>query len=545
MTDLDLIKQKIDLIDFIGQYLELKKAGANYKALCPFHSEKTPSFMVSAEKQIWRCFGCNIGGDAITFLMKYENLEFYDALKILAQKTGVALKTKSGESSLAQKPDGKIKLYKINELASRAFHQILLKHSSAKIARDYLKKRGLTDQTIQNFQLGFAPKNRAWLTKLLIQRGFTDSEIATAGAPQKFFNRIIFPITDILGNTVGFTGRALTNKMMPKYLNTQETAIFYKSKILYGYHEARQAIKEKKVAILVEGQMDVIMSHQAGVKNIIASSGTALTTEHLKILSRIAPNIILAFDADQAGKKASRQVLALSQNFDFNIKLIRYPKGVKDPGELSKNPENWRKILKNSRYFVEWLLETNLEKIKGDPTIAQKKEIFRQILPELKIIQNPIEKNHWIHFLSIKLQIPEETIALALEKLAAQPLRRAQSQIKTPSETTTKSASSIDLLTGIFLKIPRLAKKYPALYNKLIQGYNKEGLAQLEFLVEKNYEGFADDDLEKEAESLISRLKIKKQEKIKSDFANQIAAAENQGDRKLVKNLLKKLQKKL
>ncbi|PIV25083.1 DNA primase, partial [Candidatus Berkelbacteria bacterium CG03_land_8_20_14_0_80_40_36] len=270
MSDIDLVKQKIDIVDFIGQYLELKKAGSNHKALCPFHDENTSSFMVSAEKQIFKCFGCGEGGNVFNFLMKYENLGFGEALKILAQRAGVTLTPRSGSRSTPEPIDHKTKLYKINSLASSAFHKILTSHPSAQNARDYLKKRGVTQNSIDKFFLGYAPLRNDWLEKFLRSRAFSNTEISQAGAPNRFINRLMFPLSDMMGNVVGFTGRALDDKIMPKYLNTAETPIFYKSRLLYGYPEARQSIREKKFAIVVEGQMDVIMAHQAGTANTVA-----------------------------------------------------------------------------------------------------------------------------------------------------------------------------------------------------------------------------------------------------------------------------------
>jgi len=538
MSDIDLVKQKIDIVDFIGQYLELKKAGSNHKALCPFHDENTSSFMVSAEKQIFKCFGCGEGGNVFNFLMKYENLGFGEALKILAQRAGVTLTPRSGSRSTPEPIDHKTKLYKINSLASSAFHKILTSHPSAQNARDYLKKRGVTQNSIDKFFLGYAPLRNDWLEKFLRSRAFSNTEISQAGAPNRFINRLMFPLSDMMGNVVGFTGRALDDKIMPKYLNTAETPIFYKSRLLYGYPEARQSIREKKFAIVVEGQMDVIMAHQAGTANTVASSGTALTDNHLKILSRITSNLILALDQDEAGQKASAQIFAMAQKYDFNLKLARYPENCKDPGELiARDPKLWRKTVKNALYYIEWLLEKNLAKY-PEPDIAEKKLIFYEILPSLKVIADPIEQNHFISLVAKKLNTPTESIALALDRV------KTEKSAEIAEVATLKGPSKSDLALGILSLYPEFDEKYN-LYKKLAGDYNKDKLKEFELLAESKYQGLSQEELTKEIEYLAKFLKKDQQEETKKDFARQIADAETKGDRQAVKELLKKLQQTL
>jgi DNA primase len=541
MNEIELIRQKIDIVELIGNYLELKKAGSNYKALCPFHDEKTPSFMVSPEKQIFKCFGCSEGGSVFDFLMKYENLEFPEALRILADKAGVTLirrRPRPGE-----KPDQKTRLYKINLLVSQIFHKILTGHPVGKRAREYLKKRQVRSETIELFQLGYAPGKKGWLETFLKSRGFSQKEIDLAGAPQRFFNRLIFPLHDQMGNVVGFTGRSLDEKTLPKYLNTPETPLFHKSRLLYGYPQARQTIKQKKYTIIAEGQMDVILAHQAGTNNTVAPSGTALTPEHLRILSRITSNLILAFDQDEAGQKAASRAMELAQNFELNLKLVRFPRGVKDPGEIIvKDTQAWKQALKDSLYFIEWILENTLAKIKGKPSIAQKKEIFKQILPQLKIIKDPIEQNHWVKILADRLNTSQESVMLALERISSSSPAPSQ---KAEAPPKPKPPRPEDLAIGILAKYPRLKSKHRQLYKRLAAGYNKEELAQFQLLAEQTYPEFSQTDLAEEILRLENRLEDLSQEKLKADFAAQIARAEEQGDRSQVKKLLGQLQAKL
>jgi DNA primase len=336
MNEVEEIKAKIDIVDLLSNYLTLKKAGANWKSICPFHQEKTPSLMVSREKQIFKCFGCGAGGDIFEFIKLIEHLEFPEALKLLAERCGVTLEKRKPLPGEA--PDQKTKLFQINDLSARFFHKILLDHPVGQEALNYLKIRKINPQTIKNFLLGYAPQKEV-LGNWLRTKGFTTQEIAQAGSPDRFRNRLIFPITNPLSKVIAFTGRILNPHDQPKYLNTPDTPIFHKSHVLYGLEKAKMAIKEKDQVILVEGQMDVISSYQAGITNVVASSGTALTEEHLKILSRYTPNIVFAFDQDSAGTEASKRAIDLAIKQDFNVRLA-FLREVKDPGEaIEKDPQ--------------------------------------------------------------------------------------------------------------------------------------------------------------------------------------------------------------
>lgn len=320
MDEVEEIKRRIDIVDLISSYLTVKKAGSNYKAICPFHQEKTPSFMVSAEKQIFKCFGCGEGGDIFTFIEKMENLEFPEALKMLADRAGVQLKRKKFVPEEGK--DRKTRLYKINDLAARVFNKILTTHPSGRVALEYLKKRGINEQTINEFTIGYASSSRS-MREFLLKKGFRPTELSEAGSPDRFFKRIIFPIRNRMGNTIAFTGRVIDPKLEPKYLNTPDTIIFHKGEVLYNLDQARGAIKQKNAVIVVEGQMDVISSHQAGVKNIVASSGTALTADHLQILYRYTPNIIFAFDSDSAGLLTAKKAYQMAISEGFNVRMIK------------------------------------------------------------------------------------------------------------------------------------------------------------------------------------------------------------------------------
>jgi len=412
LNDIEEIKSRLDIIDLISQYVVLKKAGANYKGVCPFHQEKTPSMMVSPQKQIWKCFGCGKGGDHYKFIMEAEHLEFGDALRLLAQKAGVTLQTKT--QTEYQTRDRKETLYAINNIASRVFHKILLEQEAAKGALEYLKKRGLTDQTIKKFCLGFAPR-RFDLRTFLIKRGYVAADIAKAGNPDKFFDRIIFPIYDVLGHTIAFTGRTLGDGQ-PKYLNSPDNPLFNKSRTLYGLNFAKGAIKDRNHVVLVEGQMDVLGLHQAGVEQVVASSGTAITETQIQILSKYTTNFLLAFDNDDAGKATTKKVVEMLLRFDLTGKVVDFDK-YKDAGELfEKEPKRWPELVKNAKEGLEWWIAEEI-KLAGDlQFIENKKKVVKAMLPVLQLVEEPTRLDHYAQRLAIAIGVKTESVYAALEK---------------------------------------------------------------------------------------------------------------------------------
>ena len=345
----ELIKSRLDVVQFLRGYLTLNPAGKNFKALCPFHKEKSPSFMVSPDRQSWHCFGCGLGGDVFTFLMKYENIEFGEALRILAEKAGVELRH---ENPAEYRYTGL--LYDLNESAKQFFKRAL---AAAPVAKEYLKSRGLTPETIETFEIGWAPNEPEALSMQLLNAGSSPQDILQAGLSIKterglmldrFRGRIMFPIHNHVGKVVGFTGRILPQLDRGdtgKYVNSPETPIFQKSKLLYGFWKSKDAIRETKTAVLMEGQMDFLMSWQSGVKNIVASSGTALTADHLVVLHRLADELIINFDSDTAGADAAERAIDLAEASDFSVK-IAIVQGFKDAAEAAQaDPENVRRTI--------------------------------------------------------------------------------------------------------------------------------------------------------------------------------------------------------
>ena len=391
MSEIEDIKNKLDIVDVISQYIPLKKAGRNYKGVCPFHSEKTPSFMVSSEKQIFHCFGCGKGGDIFGFLMEKEGLSFVEALNQLAEKAGIELKTQSldwGEKS---------KLFAINELANKFFEKSLTDSEEGRIAMNYLVNRGINRDTIKTFRVGYASKGWEYLYKFLQRKEYIKADIDRAGLivqrrkgwGDKFRNRIMFPIANVGGKIAGFTGRVLNPEDLPKYLNSPETPVFNKSKILYGLAITKEEISKTKTAILVEGQMDVLASYQAGVKNVIASSGTALTMDQIHLIRRYAETLILALDADSAGGQATKRAIELASTYDLEIKVAILGK-YKDPDEVIKDGvDKWKEIIDKAVPIIDFYIQYAVNKY-GKDTIVAKKKIVAEVLPVVSLLDSPV-----------------------------------------------------------------------------------------------------------------------------------------------------------
>ncbi|MEK9155922.1 MAG: DNA primase [Patescibacteria group bacterium] len=427
MDEVQEIKHRLDIVEVISSYLTLKKAGVNYKGLCPFHNEKTPSFMVSPERQTFKCFGCSEGGDIFTFIEKMEGLDFYNALKILADRAGVQLKSRSvrrGEQE--HKADRKTRLFEINDWARRVYYKLLLDHPKADTARSYLKKRGLDQKTITDFQIGYAPDSWDFLIRFLKSKEYTEEEMLQAGLVvrndrgkyyDRFRGRVMFPISNIMGGTIAFTSRTLKDDAKEaKYINSADSPIYTKGEVLYGLDRARQAIREKGLAIIVEGNMDVIACHQAGFANVVASSGTALTEHQLKIIGRYAGEIAFCFDTDEAGLAAMKRAVTLALKNDVTAKIVAIPAPFKDPDEaIRADSKNWTRAVLAAKLALEHWIDL-LVRQNPDLLIPAKKQIAREILPVIKITYSEIEKEGYLRYLANKLAVSERSLAEALEK---------------------------------------------------------------------------------------------------------------------------------
>ena len=423
---IDEIKNRLDIVEVIGSYIKLHKAGANYRALCPFHSEKKPSFFVSPARQIWHCFGCNSGGNIFAFVMKIEGVEFGDALRILAQRAGVELKKYTPE--YVKLKTERQRLYEICELATRFFEKQLEESKIGKEAKAYLLSRGITEESIKKWRLGYAPDTWQGLSDFLTSRDYKKEEVEKAGLGissdqgsfyDRFRGRIIFPIFDLNSQVVGFGGRVFKEKdktEIAKYVNTPGTLLYDKSRILYGLDKAKMEIRKKDVCILVEGYTDVIMAHQAGTFNVVATSGTALTPYQLKILRRYSNNLILGFDMDVAGDTATKRGIDLAQIQGFDIKIIRLPEGKDAADVIQKDKNEWISALENSKSILDFYFQSAFSG-RDSKTPEGKKEISRILLPILKRIPNQIEKSFWIQKLARELEVEEGDIREELKKV--------------------------------------------------------------------------------------------------------------------------------
>lgn len=580
MNEIEEIKSKIDIVEYIGGYVQLKQTGKNFKACCPFHSEKTPSFIVSPERQMWHCFGsCNEGGDIFSFAMKMEGLTFGEAVRVFAEKAGVQLKNQNYE-----KNESKAKLYSANDLAADYYHSLLY-HPEGKEALEYLtKKRGLTDKTIKEFSLGYSPMGKESLQKELKKHDFKIFELEKAGLVAKkqgemrdlFWKRLMFPIRDISGRTIGFSARTLDPNGIPKYINTPATEIYDKSSILYGIDLAKESIRKLNYAIIVEGNMDVIASRQAGVKNVVASSGTALTENQLRLLGRLSKNLKLAFDIDFAGSEATRRAIEIAWNQGFNLKVIEIPEGKDAADAVQKDPKIWKEAVKNAKYVVDYLFDTAFAKYDPHDPIG-KKTIAKDLLPVVKRIPDEIERNSYIKKLAEGLSVDESSIMAALAKVGA-PKNTSEPEVKRQVAAEPKLAEkTIELeqnIIGLLMSFPHYLDFANGLldssdftteelgkdFQSLLEYYNKKGdFSESKFLAsfkkedaerfklyaltaENNFEEFDD---EKKAEEIyfgIKRLKKLSLANQKKKLSTEIAQFEKIGEKTRAKAALETLR---
>lgn len=416
MDDIEQIKSKINIVDLISEYLPLKKAGVNFKANCPFHEERTPSFIVSPERQIFKCFGCQKSGDIFTFLIEKEGMDFKEALDFLAKKAGIVLTKTDSQKDFRQR------LYEVNLKAQEFFHYILTSHPLGQKALEYLKGRGITDSSIETFGLGYAPNSWESLTKVLLKRGFNLSEITSVGLsiPSKkggydrFRGRIIFPLIDGKDKLRGFSGRVLSN-LEPKYINSPQTPIFDKSEFLFGMNLAKADIRSKKEAVLVEGEMDVILSHQTGTKNVVACKGTALTQGQIELLKKYTENLSLCFDMDLAGDSASRRSIEMADQAGLNIKVVQLASGKDGAEVIKEDPKLWQQAISEAVPIYDYYLTSTFSRfdIKNP---ADLKKIALELIPVWAKIADDLVRERYIQKLSSLLKTDEKILREAVAK---------------------------------------------------------------------------------------------------------------------------------
>ncbi len=466
-TPAEEIKARLDIVEFIQSYVRLQKAGVNYKANCPFHGEKTPSFFVSPARASWHCFGCGKGGDVFQFLMEMEGHSFPEALNILAERTGVVIRR--------EHPQARSERGRLGALCESSAQFFITELGRASEAQKYLTERGLKSETIKNFRIGFAPQSWDALSRTLMAKGFTQEEIGQAGlaikSPERgswydrFRSRIMFPIADPSGKIIGFGGRIFISSGAPagaqkdteaKYINSPQTPLYDKSSVLYGFDRARQEMRKKNIAVIVEGYMDCVMSHQAGVTHTVAVSGTALTVQQLKIMRRLAETLVCSFDADGAGESATKRSLALAAQFDFDRRVAHIPSG-KDPADtVREDPAAWVRAVETAKPVVEFYTERAFAR-ENPATAAGKKAITSLLLPFIRELTDEVERAHWIGELSRRLIVPEEAIRKELE-------RRAPVEMKRPMEQASAANEPVRPVSG---RRALLEERYLALLSRM------------------------------------------------------------------------------
>ncbi len=393
------VRARLNIEDVIGEYVQLKRAGRSFKGLSPFSGEKTPSFYVSPDKHIWHDFSSGRGGDVFSFIMEVEGLDFRQALELLARRAGVdlSLYQNSGSQELAKR---KKRLLEANELAARYFQQNLVQN---KRAQEYVfSKRRLSKEVVQDFRIGYAPDSGDALVGVLRRRGFSAKELQDAGVTNRFGGdlfrgRMMVPLMDASGQVIGFTGRIIIDDpSAPKYLNTPQTLIYDKSRHVFGLSQAKEAIRTNDYAVVVEGNLDVVSSHQAGIKQVVATAGTAMTESHLRALSRLSSNIRLSFDGDKAGLAATERAIPIAQTVGVELSIVSLPAGAKDPDELiQQGVELWQQAIDASRPVVDWVIEQFAGR--EDLTTAAGKRRFTSAATDvIKALQDPVEQDHYL-----------------------------------------------------------------------------------------------------------------------------------------------------
>jgi DNA primase len=519
MDQIEEVRRKTDIVQLISEAVALKKAGRNFKGLCPFHDEKTPSFIVSSERQIFKCFGCQTGGDCYGWLMKREGIEFGEALRLLAQKAGVELK------DFRPSPDQKIKerLLEINHLAAEFYHYLLTEHRLGKRGMEYLLKRGITKDSIRLFKLGYSPNEWQGLTDYLTKKkGYKLNELEQAGLAIKgnggryydrFRGRIMFPLFDHRGRVVGFAGRVLDpEEKEAKYINSPETVLYHKSLILYGLEISKEAIKKANRVIVVEGELDAISSYQAGVKNVAAIKGSALTEGQIELLKRFCENVSLALDSDSAGEAASRRGIELAEKLGLNVRIIRVKEG-KDPDECAqKSARLWKDSVAEAVAVYDFLIEAGVKRY-GVKTVEGKRKLSEEMAGALAKVENEVIKAYYMKKLAKVLEVEEEAVRMEVDKVGKittvePPFAPSTSLRATEGQSKTRQERLEEYLLALILQADKEMEKFVSLVKPEEWGETviKKVLEQLQRWFKKDKEWEINKFVRSLAEELVAQV---------------------------------------
>ncbi len=553
MDPIEEIKNKLNIVDIIGEYVKLQKAGKNWRGLCPFHHEKTPSFYVSEDKQLWHCFGCGKGGGIFDFIMEIENITFPEALKILAQRAGVKLDNKSFKNQ-----SQKEKIYQINRKAALFFQKNLFSQQG-KRALEYLKKRGLSEKTIREFKLGFAFDSWHSLENYLKETGFNKKDLISAGLISekndktfdRFRSRIMFPFFSLAGEIAGFTGRIFDKQEQGagKYVNTPETQVFNKSSLIYGLFQAKNFIKNSNKVLIVEGQMDFLTAWEREIKFALATSGTAFTESQLKIISRYTKNLFLCFDMDEAGQMASERIIPQALAMDFKINILSLPQG-KDLADflLKAKKEDIKNLLKEAKPVMDFYFKRALN-IADKNTLEGKKEIANFFLKKVKNISSPIEQGFWVEKLAQSLKVKEEYLYQVLENIKPEKVfLQNQQEIKnqkTPKQFFLPKNRWQTLAQKLLSLILIDPKKFLPMIKEIVD--KKYFFPRDIFLAIKSLEG---EKTDKETENFIAYLQLRNsylfsQDQEKFDFEKELKSISKELKKEYYKNQIEQLSLEL
>ena len=530
------IRARLAVEDVIGQYIELKRAGRNFKGHSPWGTDRTPSFMVSPDKGIWHDFSSNKGGDIFTFVMEMEGCTFREALEKLAQQAGVELKRYSSDDR--KQAAHKQRLRDCLELATKYFQFCLTKNKT--VMQYVFYKRNLNKKTVESFRIGYAPKSGRALVDFLKKRGFTAKEMEDAGLVNRFGGdlfkgRMTVPLMDISGNVIGFTGRIIEqDDNSPKYLNTPETILYNKGRHIFGLSQAKDAIRRTDFVVVVEGNMDVISSHQAGVNQAVATAGTAMTEMHLKSFARLTKDIRLAYDGDEAGVRAAERAISMASKFGIYLSVIDEYHGCKDADELiQKDPQLWQDAVQNYRPALEWLLEKYVAKydLKTEKGFQEYATEAKRLIDQIDLADTVLREKYE--------RIVSERLGISLEafraKKVAQPEKKKLKKVNVVKNTT--------VVSRVEKNLAALAQSGKVdLGDFELREFDAD---ELSFIFDERYGKWSDADLQREATDLVKKARAERLEVERKELEEMIRQAEENGDEKLEGELMLKLSKML
>ncbi len=550
-SPVEQIKQRLSVEEVVGAYIKLQKAGGNFRAPCPFHSEKAPSFYVSPAREIWHCFGCNKGGDIFEFVKEIEGVDFPESLKILAERAGITL--------TYQNPKLRTEKTNLIDLMKDATYFYQKKLAENKEVLNYLWKRGVKNETLKDFNIGFAPmEEEGWrnLFNYLKGKGYSGDQMEKAGLAvrkdagdfyDRFRGRIMFPLKDGSARVVGFSGRIFgpEKEGVGKYVNTPQTDLYDKSKVLYGFDRAKMDLRSKDSCVLVEGQMDVLMSHQAGVVNTVAVSGTALTYDHLKAIKRFTENLVMAFDSDEAGLKAAKRSMDLALQAGFETKAVFLENG-KDPADVvNEDSEIWIRAIKNAKHIIEFYFDV-LKQKHGEDSRQFKLAVEKNIVPYIGSIQSGVDKSYWVNKVADKIGVKEEIIWREVKKAGS--FSESLDQIpKDDLVSQNKSKNRLQLLEEKILGIVLWKKDNSFLpdfmKSDVLDKLKEEDKNRLALEAELCYDGIEEKVLKEEIGGLTNEFKKEDVKMRLEDLAEEVRKLELEGKTDDLEKKMKEFQK--